>query len=327
MTLPSHTPPIPNGRRAWSLTSTPAWTSCRRGDGCVGSRGRGGPSSRAGRGQQARPDAPSQRAPSGGRLASDCGEPAQHLSEKDGDTQRQSAAQEGEARLQSEPGEGDEYDVFDVGAELAGLMEDDLEELVETFAADAPERELGFENEGLMAEAPIDPSTAVELIDAAAVEAEGAGLGALPEGQGLDAAGTTPATADEATAPKDDAAPTPPVAQPQSERERVNGPSPSGYVWLDGRSVARILRGNPAGSCSVRCYRHTGCSFLLSLRDTPSDADLLQWLFEVPAAAPGSSSAESKSLGRQHVALADRWRSSKKRKSASSSSNAASGAK
>lgn len=57
-----------------------------------------------------------------------------------------------------------------------------------------------------------------------------------------------------------------------------------GYVYADGRSIMRIQRGKPAGRCTVTCYRHPACNFLLNLDKTPPDEELFAWLFAMPPA-------------------------------------------
>lgn len=85
--------------------------------------------------------------------------------------------------------------------------------------------------------------------------------------------------------------------------------------------MLRVLRGNPKGSLSVRCYRHTGCSFLLSERLAPDDDDLISWAYDVPGNEPGMSTEERKALAQRHKGLADKWRPKKKAKAAAASSN------
>lgn len=219
----------------------------------------------------------------------------------------------------------EEYDVFDLDAELEGLVADDLQELSATFGEDGAMGSLGVDTEGLMPEAPVDATTIRQLEEAVAAEAEAVGMEQQP---------AEPSGVPNAEAAAQDEGPTtaPGAPQPQGEQDapapgdeaRVVGPSDLGYVSLDGRVVMRILRGNPKGSLSVRCYRHTSCSFLLSLRDAPSDTELVKWLFEVPPAPAGSANEQSKVLGRRHVGLADRWRSSRRRGAAGSGAAAGS---
>lgn len=78
----------------------------------------------------------------------------------------------------------------------------------------------------------------------------------------------------------------------------------AGYVYLDGRSVMRIQRNKPVGRCTVTCYRHPKCGALLNLDRTPSDADLLRWLFAMPAAPQGMPRDEAKEVAKEHSAMA-----------------------
>lgn len=109
-----------------------------------------------------------------------------------------------------------------------------------------------------------------------------------------------------------------------AEAFKVTGPSPMGYVCQDGKTVMRIQRGNPKGSLSVRCYQHSKCSFLLSLKDAPSDDDLIRWCFAVSAKESAASTAEAAKLAQDHLKLVEKWRPDKKTAAAKRSSGAAS---
>lgn len=144
-----------------------------------------------------------------------------------------------------------------------------------------------------------------------------------PQGRGGALAYDQAGALEDAGASSSADAPAPPAAeeQPVIAKPVVVGPSESGYVFVDGRLAMRILRGNPKGSCSVKCYRHSSCTFLLTLKDAPPDAELIDWFFEVPAAEPGANADTPKALARKHVGLADRWRSKKKAKGGAASSS------
>lgn len=241
---------------------------------------------------------------------------------EDGDGPTEAAADDGGAF-----GMEDELDMFDLDKELAGLLDDDLAELAETFDGDAAQ-DLGGAGDEASSNMAMDPTVAEQLEQDVQAALVATGLGAdnapnneaaaetQPLGQASDAAASSGRPAEP------EALPVEAVASAESDLDRAVGPSPAGYVTLGERTVGRILRGNPKGSCSVRCYRHRGCSFLITLRDAPPDAALLAWLFEVPAAGPDASSDESKALAAQHVALADRWRSKRRQKAVAKASGA-----
>ena len=73
----------------------------------------------------------------------------------------------------------------------------------------------------------------------------------------------------------------------------------------------------------MRCYRHPGCSVLLTLDMAPVDEELIEWCFELPAATPQMSSVDATALARQHVRLADRWQVQRGGSSASGGKRAA----
>ena len=56
--------------------------------------------------------------------------------------------------------------------------------------------------------------------------------------------------------------------------EQVSDPFPSGYCYLNGRSVLRIQRGRPASSCTITCYLRPSCNLLLTQARCPPDSEL-----------------------------------------------------
>ena len=212
---------------------------------------------------------------------------------------------------------GQDYDDIDFEAELGQIMQSDEDELGATFGAGDGLGDEQRARDG--ATGPEDVGTPhgsllVEIVGAADAAAELTGLdGDTPAVAGDEACATGPPN-DELGATMSDFAPPPP---PVPARNCV-GPSALGYVTLDGRAVMRIQRGNPKSSLSVRCYRHSGCSFLLPLRMAPSDAELIEWCFAVPTAETGASAAEARELARRHVELSRLWRAASTGASSSS---------
>lgn len=212
----------------------------------------------------------------------------------------------------------DDIDEFRLEQELEGLVDDDIADL---FASFEPQVQVNVVSDCVERNAAdVEPESAAPGL-AAVVSQDLEHTGLEAEGHIDDAtqamAGNAGGASSSSTAVAP--APPPPDAPPEqlSIRDRlgVSGPTPLGYCQQGGRQVLRILRGNPKGSLSVRCYRHVGCSFLLSLSAAPSDEDLIAWCFEVPQAPAGAPSAESKELARRHVALAEKWRPAKLAKS------------
>lgn len=106
------------------------------------------------------------------------------------------------------------------------------------------------------------------------------------------------------------AASAPPAQQPW---ELLLPPSQAGYISDGSKTVLRIQRDKPPGRCTISCYRHPGCNFLLNMGRTPPNEDLYRWLYEVEAATPDQSTAERKALAKRHSALAkERWSAPKK---------------
>lgn len=212
-----------------------------------------------------------------------------------------------------------EFDMRDFETELAELMEEDLVELIDTYAGDGGPETQYDDADGLLAESAVEPTIAASFEKKVAEEYDETGMMGGPDhdddapGEVRQTALTSASSSSEAPPAPSSEIPAESIAAPTGETVGdLVGPSPAGFVSMHGRTVMRILRGNPRNSLSVRCYRHVGCSFLLSLRDAPADEDLLRWLIEVPAPADGATSADKKELARRHVALADRWRSRRK---------------
>ena len=118
--------------------------------------------------------------------------------------------------------------------------------------------------------------------------------------------------ADETGAPLAPPPPPDPPPPPISAAERygLEGPSDKGYWRKDGRNILRIVRGQPKRSISVACYRHTSCTWVLPLRQAPSDDAIIDWLFSVEVPdymAPRGAWDSSKD---QHVELAKQFRKS-----------------
>lgn len=288
-----------------------------------GSKG-GGRSQRQNRSRSrgtAQPDLQSATRAAHGAIADEppLNDPLPHEPSRDAETTEAAAA--------AEIGLGEEFDLFDLDAEVAGLIGDDLDELMATYG-DGPvvTRPSDPDNE-MDITGPVAEPLPHDFADRLADEAETAGL--LEEGQGDNSAQESRPGADGAA---NSASPTTlgaeeALAPPLSvwERLSVSEPSPMGYVCHEGKTILRIQRGKPRGNLSVKCYRHPGCSFLLGLARAPPDNEIVEWAFEVPPRTDGTTPAEAKAMAKQHMQLADRWRP-KKGPAASSSaagSNAA----
>lgn len=194
---------------------------------------------------------------------------------------------------------------FDIEEHLADIMDvEELAELEECLVCapteDAPEAQEG-EATGYgdaTVEADHDVVTAVATGITAIAEAIG-----LSSAEGDDAAPSGAASSgDVAPPPASDAT----RAAAAAPWELLSEVGPSGYVYDGGRSVMRIQRGKPARSVTVNCYRHSRCTLLLTERRCPDDATLKRWLFDVPAAPPGATTAESKALAVEHMAVGKR---------------------
>lgn len=210
---------------------------------------------------------------------------------------------------------GEEYDIFGFEAELEDLLDEDVEELLATLADPQHGLDAGASEEAqVVGELNQNVEERANLLAIIEEEADACGLEGEP-GEPLCTEGNIPSKGNDATAAASSSIdrlaaqsvecdPPPPPPPP----ERCTGPSPMGYVSFEGRSILRILRGNPKNSLSIKCYRHPGCTWLLPLRLAPPDADLIAWSFEVPPATPGMPPAEAKELARRHIKLAERWR-------------------
>lgn len=205
----------------------------------------------------------------------------------------------------------EEMDMLDLERELEGLMGDDVEELLATYLGDVLGPEAGPDHQGLLIGDVAETQVPDFLPAAVEEEAKASGLGVeMPDED--DTFGAEPEAGVGGVLGSSSDPPPPPeeeVANPPTPAALgVTGPSPMGYVSQGGRSIARIQRGSPRNSLSVKCYQHPGCTWLLPLRLAPPDSDLLAWCVEVPPATSGMSPVEAKSLARQHVQMADRWR-------------------
>ena len=89
----------------------------------------------------------------------------------------------------------------------------------------------------------------------------------------------------------------------------LEGPSPMGYYYLDGRSVLRVHRGAHPKSFTINCYRHPNCRMLLGeSRCPPDDDEFKAWFFQVEAPRPGASAGDRKELAKLHMKLGrDGW--------------------
>lgn len=225
-----------------------------------------------------------------------------------------SVAADADAPDVEEASVGGDVDLFDLDAEMEGLLEQDLQELAATYGdgAIAPEA-AGHGDAGANL---LEPEGATIAMDAEfAQAAELADLGGEVD-IGLSADAHAAGTGNSAASSSDVAPVAAELAAPQTLKQRlgVADPSPMGYVYHDGRSILRIQRGKPKGSLSVKCYRHPGCSFLLGLAHDPGDDELVEWALKLPAVPAGATTAEGRALAAEHMGLVDIWRPKRKAK-------------
>ena len=211
------------------------------------------------------------------------------------------------------PNRGDGGD-WSFEADLADIMQGemgemdmaDADELASLASSDAAELQVSFEDAAHCPGHEGDPSPASPL--APTMEAAPAAVEEIirefASSDAVEEALASDTGADQEQAP-------PPALDPPAEEQpwqRLGDPSQMGYCYLDGRSVLRIQRGKPKNSCTVTCYRHSGCHLLLTMARCPSTDTLKQWAFEVPALAADASPAERKAQARKHMDMAmGRW--------------------
>ena len=205
------------------------------------------------------------------------------------------------------PHGGDDSDFdFDVVRELEhellGLDADDAADIVDMFA------EFGGGDPRVDEEPSVVPGAQL-VADAEQLVRECDGVG-MP---------TDHVTSDDIVAISADAdmpppdVPPPPVPLPVGERPgryRLIGPSAKGW-WMneDGDNVLQISRGVPKGSIAARCKHHDGCKFIMSIKRDPGDDALLDWFFAMEAAGPLTPLGESQRMAKEHIALAQPFRS------------------
>lgn len=217
---------------------------------------------------------------------------------------------------------GDDFDVFDIERELEGVMDEDLDELAEIFDLPcAGEQEFDHPDEAVQEVVPgsVEAVLLNEVVDAAEGEAAALMFGGDDAGE---PSGDGPVADDTDDGLGLIAPPSPVVPMSTRDRMGVTGPLASCYLYAGGRSVARIIRGNPRGSVSMQCYRHPACKFVITTRMDPGDEAFIDWLYEIPAPAEGATGPERKALTKLHLERAQRWRATKSGGAASSSSAA-----
>ena len=150
-----------------------------------------------------------------------------------------------------------------------------------------------------------------DLVDAADEVAIEVGLAEPPASPSLggvepEVAGEVPPVEPVAEAPPAEA----PVPAPPTPwaAHGLDDPTPQGYYYQNGRPAIRIIDGNPKNSVSVRCFKHTGCSFLLPLRIRPSDEALFAWWAEVPALPVDAPAGDREAAAMRHNGLAARFK-------------------
>lgn len=210
-------------------------------------------------------------------------------------------------------------DIMDLAeGELEDLAADELLELEAIYgdsAGDGVGNAIGKEDVEECAEEPVaaqapDRETEQAIIAEIVAVSEAVGL----EGEdGDDVVGghASASGGDAGSAPAADAEPSAPPPPPQDAPwASMEGPSASGYVYLDGRSAMRIQRGKPAGRLTLSCYRHPSCNLIINLDRAPDDDELKRWFFEVEPVPPGASKEEKLELKNRHVKSARaRWTS------------------
>ena len=106
-------------------------------------------------------------------------------------------------------------------------------------------------------------------------------------------------------------APPPPVVAPPPAHvpywETLGPPDALGYIMDAGRMAGRLQY--TEDRTWVNCYRyHTGCRLNVATVGGPSQREVFEWLYSVPAGSPTMPSAERKALAQQHMKIArDKW--------------------
>lgn len=299
------------------LTGNPLDPTVRAG----GQRGRGRGTRAAGRGSGSRRGGRAGGSTDGARPSSPSAVLADEVSSPLGAGGEQRVP--GDDDLEGNAGQDDEIDGYDFEGELEDMIEEDLAEMAATYA-DNPNP--GAEEDNAQIAEPTTEILAEQSIEKAMQEeAQATGLEEMSVGHGAHEGGAMPAPSGvgeaSSVAGEQEIADEP--SPPALDMSSLSDPSGQGYVYQNARVVMRILRGNPKGSLSVRCYKHPNCSCLLSLRVAPPDDELKKWFLEVPAAEPGSSKEVAGALGKQHVRLANKWRTKTGTPASSSASGGA----
>lgn len=206
------------------------------------------------------------------------------------------------------PEPDDDDDDFDferaLEEELTGMSEDDIEELVQTFAGDTGDSSAA-QGAGPDVETPgAEPEAGEAMLQKINEEASAAGL--LGEGPLEDESMEGERAPNQVEPP-----PPPPPVKTIHERHNVTGPDAKGYWYQDGAALVRILRRAPApkNALSVRCFQHRNCSWLLPLRIDPGDEAVFEWLLEVAPTPPFTARDRGQEITREHMTRAHRFRS------------------
>jgi hypothetical protein len=199
-------------------------------------------------------------------------------------------------------------DDFDLEAELALLMDEDVEELEATFSMGL----LGNStksSQDAAGEASSPAAIVMEVASAVAESIEQVGLAEgdlrIDEAEQVDKAASSwePLAA---SAASDALVLLPPTSV--WDRYQVTPPTPLGYSYHEGRMAFRATRGMPAGALTVRCYRHGRCTFLIPLRCDPGDEAIAEWCFSLPASPIGASGDQKAADALRHRAMSEQFR-------------------
>ena len=100
------------------------------------------------------------------------------------------------------------------------------------------------------------------------------------------------------------------AAQDNAWREYI-GPYESGRIYFKGRSVGRVVHGEPSkNQCKIFCQNpsHKECWVILPLRKVPSDEAIKKWLAAGERLSPDAGKAERLAATARHKSLAMQWK-------------------
>ena len=86
--------------------------------------------------------------------------------------------------------------------------------------------------------------------------------------------------------------------------DELPDPSESGYIYFEGRSVLRVVRGQPKSWLCINCYFHRSCQVTMKLSEEPPLRDIKRWARSVDPTPPDAGSEVNKALAAAHKAKA-----------------------